>query len=489
MKDLSQYDNIQYLYPLVEFTNYFIKNFNYRIKRNDAISTKISQFFKDDSNLNKIYKQFLDGWYKIALSQVYFDQRKYEFSHSQSKYAFKNQANVSMFLLDPSSDSDSRIVLACLLTLADLQNDIIKSLNINYKDTNDKDFSHIIPLQSIQKKHLFQYDTNKIRKLLVERGLMINYTYGMSKEIIYDYKEIEWTLTNEINCLPLVDAKNMRFFNYQFELYNENVSLISEIRTRLEQSLFNEQERSKIKKYLHSLDNNSLLQLFGSLENILSYLRTINNKTIVKTMTIRKILNEYIYSKTCIDNEIFETEPFSSIHHEHIIDLYELIEECIFDKILCHNMRNELCEEPFSIDPGVSAVKEFIDMILHNNTIAACFRNLNYWIDMLKRLLVRSLLPGVNIAFDVSLHDCVARSDMWKGNVTKEDIKTIEIKKDMHLKHAYLILKGLKAKQSELTTEENKQNIQQQQEEQRILNRPSSSAQESSELRRRRLLR
>ena len=69
-------------------------------------------------------------------------------------------------------------------------------------------------------------------------------------------------------------------------------------------------------------------------------------------------------------------------------------------------------------------------MILHDNNIADCFKNLIWWISMLKRLLVRLLSPNVNINFDSSLHDYVKRIDMWKGNITKDDIKTIEINKN-----------------------------------------------------------
>jgi hypothetical protein len=37
---------------------------------------------------------------------------------------------------------------------------------------------------------------------------------------------------------------------------------------------------------------------------------------------------------------------------------------------------------------------------------------------------------------------------MWKGNVTEEDIKTIEIDNNVCLKHAFVILKGLEEKQN-----------------------------------------
>ncbi|CAF4169460.1 unnamed protein product, partial [Rotaria sp. Silwood2] len=144
--------------------------------------------------------------------------------------------------------------------------------------------------------------------------------------------------------------------------------------------------------------------------------------------TIQIFLKEIIPSKTLIDNKIFESKPFSSIYLEYIIDFNKLIEECIFDKILCDNIRNDLCEKSFSIDQQISIVDQFIDMILHNNNnIADCFKNLISWINMFKRLLVRLLSLNMNINFDSSLNDYVKRTDIWKGNVTKNDIQTIEI--------------------------------------------------------------
>ncbi|CAF4833776.1 unnamed protein product, partial [Rotaria sp. Silwood1] len=43
LKRLSDYDNIQYLYPIIKFTNYFIENLNHRIKRNVASKTTITR--------------------------------------------------------------------------------------------------------------------------------------------------------------------------------------------------------------------------------------------------------------------------------------------------------------------------------------------------------------------------------------------------------------------------------------------------------------
>jgi hypothetical protein len=137
---------------------------------------------------------------------------------------------------------------------------------VKYKD--EKHHQHVIPIQSIQKKHLFHFDINQMRKFLVEKGLMINYIYGMSRDIIYDYDEIEWILRNEVSTLPWIDIKNMRYFNYQFELYDENSSLINDIRVCFEQKLFDDHKRTQIERFVDCLDNDSLLQLSGSLEYI-----------------------------------------------------------------------------------------------------------------------------------------------------------------------------------------------------------------------------
>jgi hypothetical protein len=67
---------------------------------------------------------------------------------------------------------------------------------------------------------------------------------------------------------------------------------------------------------------------------------------------------------------------------------------------------------------------------------------------MFKRLLVRILLSNVDINLESPLLDYIQRSDMWKGNVTEDDIKTIEIDNNVRLKHAFIILKGLEEKRN-----------------------------------------
>jgi hypothetical protein len=433
LQRLSDYENIPYLYSIIRFMNNLMQQFDHRISRTDAKIKTIADCLKNNSDLQKIYQQFVDVWYKINLKEVQINQ------HSPLKSNFENKTNISMFLLSKFNDNENMIPTACLHTLANLQNNIV-----NYFHSNAVN-CRAIPIQSIQQRQLFDFGTNKMRRLLVEKGMMINYKYGMSQEIIYDYDEIEWTLRNEISCLPLIDVKNMRYFNYQFELYDENVSLINEIQKRFEQKLFDDNERAEIKGVLDYFDNHSILQLSGLLESTLAYLRTANSTT----MTIEKFIREYIHPKGSTDNQIFGKKPFSSIQLQYIIDLNELIEECVFDKIIRDNIRNEFHEQSFPTDQRTSITDQFIDIILHDRTIADCLKDLNCWISMFKRLLMRLLSSRMNINYESSLHEYVRRSDMWKGNITEENIRTIEIKSNIRLKHAFIILKGLEAEFNE----------------------------------------
>jgi hypothetical protein len=459
LQHLYDYENIQYLYPIIKLTNYFLQYFNHRIKRNDVTKKTISQYFQNDPSLKVIYDQFLNVWHQIKLND---DERKLQSEN------FDNDTNISMFLLNKSKDSENMILVAYLQTFANLQNDIVDYFHshvVNYE--SNKQNYRVIPIQSIQQRQLFDFDTNKFRKILIEKCMVINYEYGMSQEIIYDYDEIEWTLRNEISRLPRIDIKNMQYFNYQFELYNENFSLINDIRERFDQKLFHDRKRSEMEQFINSLDNDTILQLSDSLEYILAYLRTITNKNIIKKdnsnvneiLTIQAFIEDTnIYSKISISDK-FGREPFASINLEYIIDLYEIIEESIFEKILRKNIRGEVQNKISNNKEIQSIITEFIKMIVDNNKIADCLKNLNSWISMFKRLLVRLHPFKISIDFDLPLADYVKRTDMWKKNVTKENIQTIEIKNHIRLKHAFSILEGLETEKQEIEANEKRKDL------------------------------
>lgn len=317
--------------------------------------------------------------------------------------------------------------------------------------TNEEKSDHrMIPIQSIQQRHLFNYNREKMRQLLVEKALVINPEYAMSQEIIYNYDEIEWTLRNEVSGLPRIDVQNIRYFNYQFELYDESVSVISNIRERFKQKLINDEQRSKVHKFLDKFDEASILELSNSLEYIFAYLGTVTNESILnknadhvgEVLTIAAFSDQY---KLRIIKR-FQDQPLVSVQLNNIVDLYLVVEEMIFDKILFEKIKDEFQKKFFQGSEFRLLVSEFIGMITESNQIADCLRDLECWISMFKCLLTRLHPLTANIDFDLPLADYVKRTDMWKENISKENLQTIPIKDEICLKHAFGILEGLKQK-------------------------------------------
>jgi hypothetical protein len=162
-------------------------------------------------------------------------------------------------------------------------------------------------------------------------------------------------------------VNNIRYFNYQYELCGENVSLINEIRERFEQKLFDDSKRGEIEQHIKTLTEDSITTIYESLECVLSYLRTVNMKNIIKVnnkyitdaLTIQTFINDYIQSSTCIHAKLNE-EPFSSIELQYIIDLYELLEEYVFDKIFRKDIKRELRADSFSNDEKTNITNQFM---------------------------------------------------------------------------------------------------------------------------------
>lgn len=77
----------------------------------------------------------------------------------------------------------------------------------------------IIHIQKIKKEHLLIITSDVIDTILnEENGFIVNYEYGKTKEIIYEYNEIETRLLTRINRLQLIEMENLIYFNNQFEL-------------------------------------------------------------------------------------------------------------------------------------------------------------------------------------------------------------------------------------------------------------------------------
>jgi len=461
MKRLTDYTNIRYLYPIVTFTNYLIEKLNHRIKRNDASETPISYYLthgSDCETISQLYKDFIHAWYKLNLNEVRYGCQTVKFELTSLEEDFAANTKIAMVLLNTTKDDSSVLLAGCLRTIGELQNEIVHFFHnrIVNDGENNRYQENAIPIQSIRPEHILHLDANVISKKLITDGFTINYQYGKSKDIIYDYEEIELTLRNMIGCLPLIDTEKFRFLNYQFELYSENTSLINDVRTRIKQEFLKENDRLKLKNLINGMQNDDMLHYFGSLDYVFTYLRNMDDETTNESITIQTFVEKYIRSSACLNDNVLQRPPFATIHLRYIIDLYELIEEIVFDQVLRHYIKQNLTEESFSIDQRKALVKKFSDMTFKKETISIALQNIHAWIGILKRLMVR-VLSNVNVSLDVPMQIYLERTDLWTGNITETDIQTFEVNDEILLQHTYVILKGLENERDKLLLNNNKQ--------------------------------
>ncbi|CAF3395094.1 unnamed protein product [Rotaria sp. Silwood1] len=454
MKRLSDYTNIQYLYPIVVFTNYLIEKFNHRIKRNDASETTISYYLTHGSDceiISQLYNNFIQAWYKLNFNELQYGCQPTKFELTLLKEDFATNTKIAMVLLNTTKDESSILLAACLRTIGQLQNDIVHFFhNKIVNDANNNRYhQNAIPIQSIRPEHILRLDADVISTKLITDGFTINYQYGKSRDIIYDYEEIEITLRNMISCLPLIDTEKLRFLNYQFELYSENTSLINDVRTRIKQEPLKQNEKVKLKNLINSMQNDDILHYLGSLDYVFTYLRNIDDETTNDSLTIQSFAENYIRSSVCLNDNVLQRPPFATINLKYIIDLYELIEEIAFDKILRHYIKQNLTEESFAIEQRQTLIRKFSDMTFKKETIAPSLKNIDSWIGILKRLMVR-VLSNINVSLDVPIQIYLERTDLWTGNIIESDIQTFEVNDEILLQHTYILLKGLEYERDKL---------------------------------------
>jgi hypothetical protein len=461
IKRLNHYANIQYLYPIITFTNYLIEKFNHRIKRNDASETPILYYLthgSDTETINRLYKEFLHAWYKLNLNEVRYGCQTTKFERTSPEEDFARNTKIAMLLLNTSKDDSSILLAACLRTIGELQNEIVHFFH--NKIVNDADSNryreNAIPIQSIRSEHILHLDGNFISTKLITDGFTVNYQYGKSKDIIYDYEEIEITLRNMIGCLPLIDTEKLRFLNYQFELYSENTSLINDVRKHIKQEFLKENEKIKLKNLINSMPNDDILHYLGSLDYVFTYLRNIDEETTNNSITIQTFVEQYIRSSACLNDNVLQRPPFATINLKYIIDLYVLVEECAYDKVLRHYIKQNLTEESFSNDQRKNIIKQFSDMTYKKGTISSSLQNIHSWIGILKRLIVR-VLSNVNVSLDVPIQIYLERTDLWTENITEADIQTFEVSDNILLQHTYIILKGLENERDKILLTDIKQ--------------------------------
>ncbi|CAF3460927.1 unnamed protein product [Rotaria sp. Silwood2] len=161
-------------------------------------------------------------------------------------------------------------------------------------NNNDRNPRHVQMqvIQNVKNEQLFQMDTDRFLDLLYDDGFAIDYSYGKSKSILYDFAEIETKLKHLIEHLCVFDLNKFTFLNYQHELFNEDSTLITDIRNRIRQEPLTNDDKTKLHLLLTNMKSDAILHYIGSLDYIFTYLRNLISDD--NTMTIQVFVEKNI---------------------------------------------------------------------------------------------------------------------------------------------------------------------------------------------------
>lgn len=118
LKHLIELEQIQYLYPIVNFTNYLLQKYNHRISKHGASTYELDYYIRNDEDNNKLIvplcEQFREAWYGLKLNDVQLDCIHLKIDRTQPRNQFSQATNFAFFLLNRSRDNSSLEILACL---------------------------------------------------------------------------------------------------------------------------------------------------------------------------------------------------------------------------------------------------------------------------------------------------------------------------------------------------------------------------------------
>jgi hypothetical protein len=451
LKHLSELEQIQYMHPIVNFTNYLLQKYNHRISRNDATTFELDHYIKSDNNdkfILPLFEQFREAWYGLKLDEVQLNCAHIKIDRTQSKDQFSKSRKLAFFLLNNSSNFGNLEILGCLHTLAKLQNNVVNFFNhitdqqMVHKD--DKQRQLTVDLQKVKEEHLLVISSETIDTILnKENGYIVNYEYGKTKEIIYDYDEIETRLCNRINRIQLINTENFDYFNYQFELNYKYVTLYNDLRRNIKQEKLSIDEKLNLRQFLINTKPDDIRTFLASLTYVFTYLQ--NSTDGQPTLTIKNFVQNSIHNKKYLHSYILnEQQPFANIQLKYVIDLYELVEELVFDGIMKNYVKQEL-----TLDAGTSEVEkqniveQFISSTYMSDDIAQQLKDPRLWISVLKRTIIRVITANNDLT--VELEAYLVRPDLWDEDL-KPYFDSISIGKNILLQHTYIILEGIETK-------------------------------------------
>ncbi|CAF1410957.1 unnamed protein product [Didymodactylos carnosus] len=442
LQHLPEIENLSLLFPLVQFCNLLLDKFNHRISRDDAATNDIGFYLTNnqDNILSLAFEQFRTAWYQLTLKEVQYNCQSRKPDREGSIESFSKNVKLAFFLLNTSKDDSSICLLGCFQTLAKLQNVIVnyfRQINEPMTEIIENEKKRPTLVQKIKPEHTLNLNVREFISILDRDGFMVNHEYGKSKEVLYDFDQIESRLRFIIGKIRLIDPDKFIFFNlvlchitiaYQFELYNQDVSLFNDIRRYIKQQSLSNNDKTKLSTLLSNAKADEIRKYLGSLDYVFTYPRNARDSD--NTWTIRTFVENVVNNKAHLHEYVTSQEPFASIHLKYVISLYELVEELVFNEVMSNYVKQEMTSEACaSEEEKLSIIDQFVQSTYANATTPQALKDSSVWMSVLKRIIIRVI--AANVDLNVPLQIYLERTDMWSEDSVEtypdRDVLPIEI--------------------------------------------------------------
>ena len=432
---------IQGLLPIINFTNYLIDIFSFRITREDARTKTLNFYLKEDTQLEILWKEFLKGW-----SMGNFHEGvSYKCAHIKNT-EFNSENELIFFLVDTIERGNGLYMAGALYTLSLLHNNLINHFQqlfaLHKKMTQTVEDDIQLPVQSVSFKDCIQMPIH-ISDIPTEYSFN-NPTKG--SELIFDFERIEKHLLQAFLGKKKLGGEDLATMQYQFELLQLNSkhsTLIEEIRKNIPQTLLAKELKNMINGFIDEIGKrrsveeycHGLKEIMGSLEYILIHLKNAKENAICS-------LDEFIgkINKASLTQLIQGKSPITAVKVGSIVSLYEIIEEKYFPyfkEFVGLAYRSE--EHKEEVLDGLSTFHSFLLQSPTNPDLETLTK-------VVRRFIMRCLIG--EIQGDIPIQFYLKRGDFWPQEFDEDFVDELmdQFPPQIQVKHTILIVDALDQK-------------------------------------------
>jgi hypothetical protein len=420
LKNYQDFNKLKSLYPIIELTNYLMREYNHTITRQYARETPMNHLTSNNLELRRLYGAFLEAWNNAELYDLQYGCKQL------NSIQFYEDSSLIYFLVDDKEEGGGMYMAAALQNLAALHNRLLESLAKSLAIMRKLKEKHIIDqqiygIQSIKGSNILSRMQNELS--LIEVCSLNDCVYGRGKEVIYDFDRLQNNLIKHFLNSKFLDQNNLDLIQYQFEFLNTNSNqsgIISVIRNMIPQKELDKGMTTKLEEFMRDIERQergsfylALNEIYSSMSNVLCYLKTAGRNP---EETLCSFSNQIRSSR--LSPYLTEENRISNISLMYVVALYEFIEERYFPNILKY-VKSEFTNKERKEDIEIK-VEQLLDRCRNSDQLPNVEMIKNAVIRFISRLLTADLDP--NLPMKMYLKN----RDFWNVSVTDQVLENLE---------------------------------------------------------------